>query len=345
MKIMSDFADATTFRICAAVAILTGCSALQTQNGLQVQNGLQLQTSALTPIRANPAEVRADHQRSWMSPEAKNENLLYVSNLGNSTVSVYSVSGRRLVGMLTGLGDPYGLCTDTHGDVWIVLWGPSKVVEFAHGGTQILKSLDDPHGNPYDCSVDPTTGNLAVTNWNFGGYWYQGNVAVYAHASGIPHLYNGEYFWYFYGCAYDDRGNLYADGIDAYLNGTFVVGVLPKGGTSFSDLYLRPGFNPTVLAGVGWDGTHLLVGDGQAVWEYRVTGVHAKAVGYTPLNPWRTVSQFWVSARNPRSIVASNYGDPGFVHYWSFPSGGQASRRITDALDAPYGLTVSLAKN
>lgn len=339
MKIMSDLADAKAFRICAVATILTGCS------GLQAQNGLQMQTNALTPMRENAADVRPEHARSWMSPEAQHENLLYVSNLGNSTVSVYTVARRKLVGMLTGLGDPYGLCTDAQGDVWVVLWGPSKIVKFAHAGTQILKTLDDPEGNPYDCSVDPTTGNLAVTNWNYGGYWLQGNAAVYTGASGKPHLYNGQYFWYFYGCAYDDHGNLYADGLSSYLDGFFVVGVLPKGGTSFTDLYLKPHLHPTILAGLQWDGKHVVVGDGTAVWEYRVTGgIHAKAVGYTPLNPWRTVSQFSVSAHNPHSIFASNYGDPGSVHYWSYPSGGQSSRKISDALDAPYGITISLAK-
>jgi hypothetical protein len=345
MNIMSDLADAKVFRICAAAAILTGCGGLQAQNGMQGQNDLQVQTSALTPVRANPAEVRRDHQRSWMYPEAKNENLLYVSNLGNSTISVYSLAHRKLVGMLTGLGDPYGLCTDTQGNVWVVLWGPSKVVEFAHGGTEILKRLDDPKGNPYDCSVDPTTGNLAVTNWNFGGYWLQGNVAVYTHAAGTPHLYNGQWFWYFYGVTYDDRGNLYADGLSSYFNGLFCLGIMRKGGTSFDDILLRPDLHPTVLAGVGWDGKHVVVGDGAGVWQFRIDGLKGKAVGYTPLNPWHLESQFWVSGKDPHSIFASNYGAPGGVHDWRYPAGGASFSKVDDALDSPYGLTVSLAKN
>jgi hypothetical protein len=345
MNIISDLVDAKVFRICAAAAILTGCSGLQTQNGLQTQGDLQVKSNALTPVRANPAEVQPDHQRSWMDPEAKNENLLYVSNLGSGTVNVYSVSQRKLVGMLTGLVDPYGLCSDTHGNVWVVVWEPSKLVEFAHGGTKVLKSLDDPHGNAYDCSVDPTTGNVAVTNWNFGGRWLQGNVAVYEHASGKPHLYNGQWFWYFYGVAYDDRGNLYADGLSSYFNGLFCVGILRKGGASFDDILLKPDLHPTVLAGVGWDGKHVVVGDGAGVWQYQVDGLKGRAVGYTPLSPWHLASQFWVSSKDPHSIFASNYGDPGGVHLWNYPAGGPSFKKVDDALDAPYGLTVSTAKN
>jgi hypothetical protein len=62
---------------CVAVALLAGCGGSQLPTGAP---GAMPQTSALA--------MHADRGKSWMLPEAKSEDLLYVSNLQN--VKVYS---------------------------------------------------------------------------------------------------------------------------------------------------------------------------------------------------------------------------------------------------------------
>ena len=101
-----------------------------------------------------------------MSPEAKRtKELLYVSNGDADEVDVYSYRSGKRVGALTGFVQPEGQCVDKRGNVWITNFGTKYqtgyAVEYAHGGSVPLKELQvyDP---AIGCSVDPTSGNLAV---------------------------------------------------------------------------------------------------------------------------------------------------------------------------------------
>ena len=64
-----------------------------------------------------PLGSRAASDRSWMLPEAQNEDLLYVTNV--YTVTVYSYPEGQLVGTLSNFYKPYGLCADKAGDVYV----------------------------------------------------------------------------------------------------------------------------------------------------------------------------------------------------------------------------------
>ena len=80
--------------------------------------------------------------KSWMSPAAKQiKKLLYISDWGTNDVFVYDFEKGTLVGQLTGFNSPYGQRVDTKGDIWITSFGASSVVEYAHGGSQPLKTL------------------------------------------------------------------------------------------------------------------------------------------------------------------------------------------------------------
>jgi DNA-binding beta-propeller fold protein YncE len=84
------------------------------------------------------------------------------------TIDLYSYPQGILEGQITGLSGPGGDCSDKKGNVYVTDVEPSgnEIVEFAHGGTQALRTLSVPSGsNPYSCAVDPTTGDLAVTNY------------------------------------------------------------------------------------------------------------------------------------------------------------------------------------
>ena len=61
------------------------------------------------PARKTPAA-----RKSWMLPEAKSEDLLYVANV--YTITVYSYPKGKLVGTLKDFYKPYGECVDKIGE-------------------------------------------------------------------------------------------------------------------------------------------------------------------------------------------------------------------------------------
>ena len=138
----------------AATALLAACGAPQSPLG--APGGLSQ--------NAVPRGV-AGRARSWMAAEARNGSLLYVSSVLTGDVYVYSYSTQKLVGTLTGFTQPYGLCADKAGNVWVVNDGASQLVEYAHGGSTPIATLSDTGEYPEGCSVDAVTGNLAVTNF------------------------------------------------------------------------------------------------------------------------------------------------------------------------------------
>jgi hypothetical protein len=125
--------------------------------------------------------THADRGKSWMLPEAKKSDLLYVTN-GDYGVLVYAYPRVRLVGTLSGFEGLDGLCADKAGDIFIPSAGLAEIFEYAHGGTSPIATLSDQDGEAHACSVDPTTGNLAVTNIDSLSGSGGGNIAIYAHA-------------------------------------------------------------------------------------------------------------------------------------------------------------------
>lgn len=141
----------------------------------------------------------AEHRRSWMLPEAKSGELLYLSGAVGGGVRAYSFPKMKLVGTLSGFQQVYNLCSDKHGNVFVPDFAAKTITEYAHGGSDPVATLSDPGESPSGCSVDPETENLAVVSWT-------GGVAIYAGARGTPTLYGYEYFSETYDCAYDGSG-------------------------------------------------------------------------------------------------------------------------------------------
>ncbi len=139
----------------AAIAVLfTGCSGSQPPIGAP---GAMPQTPAIA--------AHADRGRSWMLPEAKSASqLLYVTSYQTNDVSVLQLPHGKLVGTLTGFDAPSGECTDTKGDVFITDLEASQIWEYKHGAQSPKDILYDPDYAPLGCSVNPTTGDLAVSN-------------------------------------------------------------------------------------------------------------------------------------------------------------------------------------
>jgi len=87
----------------------------------------------------------------------------------------------------------------------------ADVVAFAPGASKPKRSLIDPGEEPLGCSVDPETGDLALTSLeNASG---EGSVEIYLHAHGSPIRYTDPALYRFFFCSYDDNGDLFIDGL------------------------------------------------------------------------------------------------------------------------------------
>jgi hypothetical protein len=297
---------------------------------------------------------RPDHRTSWMSPDAKRvRKLLYISDWSTNDVFVYAYNKGTLEGQLTGLNDPYGQCVDEKGNIWVVAFGGSSVSEYAHGGTQAVKTLTTGY-QPMGCSVDPTTGNLAVAALE--------SVDVFVHARGKARVYQSAVCFPFWAPGYDNAGNLY---VEALLYGSAkplrgysdpLACELPHGGKSLRGVHLS-GFGVYYPASVMWDGKHLTLSDQDYLGNnetaiYRVSedaSGNLKLIGQTILtddcdgNDVEVPQPFILG----KTVVGGNlrcsdYGSQPKFDYWPYPAGGNPRLSLQSPPVKPVGQSVSI---
>jgi hypothetical protein len=286
-----------------------------------------------------------------MASDSGTQNLLYVSDVYTSRVYVYSYPGRKLEGTLSGFRGPAGLCVDKAGNVFVANRGGNDILEYAHGGTQPIATIDDAGYVPVDCSVDISTGDLAVTNFcQISGDQCigPGNVDIYQNASGTPVTITDASIPLFYHCGYDSRGNLFANGNTTETEEGFQLAELRNGQTKFDNISLnRVVYFP---GGVLWDGKYVAVGDSDAgskfassIHQVAVKGTHGIIVSTTRLAKAAEVAQFWIQGSK---LIAPDVqiGHSSNVLFYSYPKGGNPTAVITGNLEAPVGVVVSLAR-
>jgi hypothetical protein len=259
-----------------------------------------------------------------MSAESSKGALLYVSDFYG--VQVYSYPSGAQVGSLTGFQSAAGLCVDKAADVFVTDTLASDIVEYAHGGTTPIAILLDPNEAPFRCSVDPTSGNLAVTDID------SHDVSIYPDARGQPRLYSDPYAL-MEACGYDDKGNLYVNGRRTH------IAVLPKGAKAFRDIRLsKPLDYP---ANIQWDGTYLALGDGEThvIYRVKVSGSNGTVIGVTHLGGAQDIGQFWIQDNR---IIGPD-SSLGQANFWRYPAGG-AVKKFVGGLTLPYGSAVSIAR-
>jgi hypothetical protein len=320
-----------------AIAMLTACgtgatSAPVYSTGSALARLLGLRATAVT---ATP------RGRSWMARRATAVDLLYVSDSAKSEVDVYSYPVGATEGKITGLKSPAGECVDKSGDVWIADTAESKIVEYAHGGSTPISTLSESTQYPVDCSVDPTTGNLAVSNTETTSEG-QGSVAIYAHATGSPQLYSDTQLYYPFFLGYDDEGNLFVDG--EQVEGAFQFAELPAGSSTLQNIALSKSIE--LAGGVLWDGKYVTVGDEVAGVIYQTGGASGEILGTTQLTGAKNLVQYWIpklggGGKNPQGtkVIGPNLNG-GSVMFWNYPAGGTATKTLKQ-LDAPFGTAVS----
>lgn len=314
--------------------------------GIVLFAGCGLSQQGVVP--STPAQAR--HGLSWMARGVKNRDLLYVTNTSN-TVSVYRYWQRTLAGVLTDFKEPMGACSDATGHVYIADYKRQKIVEYAHGASKALKTLDDAPYAPWTCSVSPTTGDVAVANSPYD-YNKGGNVTIFAHGSGPPVILKGSGGEHFTGCAFDDRGDLLTMG--EYLDSSFWYYnfyYLPRKAKQLESIQLPDlGYSThaDTIAGILWDGKYWVVGpDYDTLFLYainikaRLAAKITLAGGYPYVGPVAVYRRSLPDGRATQ-LVGGTHVSGGTVEYWRYPEGGNAIDEITKDLDDPFGVAISL---
>jgi hypothetical protein len=292
--------------IWVAAAVLAGCSTAHGPNGSQA---------------IPPQVVSARHATS-------SGDLLYLVDNFGSDVQMYSYPGETPAGTLTGFVAPSGLCVDKSGDVYVTDLRGGDIVEYAHGSTTPITTLADANSGPYGCAIDAVTGDLAVANSYVPGNQNEhGNIAIYKHARGTPMTYD-DYpaTYYFYSCAYDAKGNLYADGSTPYEN---ELVELTKGGDGLTRIALKRG-SQWVWGGIQWDGQYLALQrydrNHNAIYRIAISGSKGKIVSRVATLGPKFIGGFWIDGSTV--IVPNGQRRTDQIGTWSYPVGGKAQTQL-----------------
>jgi hypothetical protein len=317
MKVSGYTARAVGFT--AAIAILAACSSGTQQAFSPSGTGMSPLSGVLGVSKSGALHdvgvSRQSHGHSWMTPDKKKKALLYISDYNNSVLDVYSYPQLKMVGQVTGLTNPDGLCNDKKGNIWAANNTGQSLTEYKHGGTSPINTLADTSEYPVSCSVDPGSGNLAASNiFNFSGG--QGSVAVYTGAKGSPTLYQDSDLHDVFFVGYDNKGNLFADGEDA--SGRFSFAELAKGSSTLKT-----------------------VGDqeyqGQATSAIDQTnGAGGQITGVTVLSGSVDVVGFTIA----KSVAIGPDAGNAEVEFYKYPAGGSPTKTLT-GFSAPYGSAIS----
>jgi streptogramin lyase len=290
--------------------------------------GAQVAPTGSMPQSLSPTT----HGKSWTVPGTKSEDLLYAS--AGDNVYVFSYPAGKLVGTLKGFHDPQEMCSDKNGSVWIAndLGGsdgaPGQLLKYAHGGTKPILTLSDA-ASPIDCSVDPTTGNLAVVNVDLQPY--DEGLAVYPAAKGKPRYYKimvgpGS-------CTYDNRGDVFVTG----RVGNYQAGIewLQKGDTHVEKFPLHPFVYPHY--GAQWDGKYLAVANRYlSLYQYALKNKMGEQIRELTLDPGLT--NFWIEGS--RLVATDVMGSANDIYIYPYPKGGRPAQKIV-APSGVFGVTVS----
>jgi len=317
--------SAITAHIAAAI-VLSACGSPQPPIA---ESGVSLQQAAQHGL---------GYARSWMAPEARSRDLLYVSNTLFNEVWVFSYPGGSRVGNLTGFALPAGICINQGtGDIFVSDVLANRIQEYSHGGTSPIRTLPDSK-NPQGCAVDASTGNLAVADYTDQA---PAKVAVFSAGVTVPTRYGDPNFTSFSTCSYDDKGNLFAVG----LMGGSQSGLaeLANGAQTFKDITLDKQID--AVGDIRWDGKYLAVMADSGNWIYRlaISGSHASIAGRTSIEPARRDDDFWIQANRVIVTHRPPHAKYPAIGFWHYPAGGQPAKLLNNQ-PGVQDVGISLAK-
>ncbi|HEX3368354.1 MAG TPA: hypothetical protein VHS56_02170 [Candidatus Cybelea sp.] len=244
--------------------------------------------------------------------------LLYVTGGRNTQILTYPSAKR-----VETFGNGGDLCSDKSGNVYVTRFKGVQV--YAHGATTPFRTLKMAYDFPVDCSVDPTSGDLAVA---VACLSCSTSVVIYRHAKGTPKAYSAGMLGQH--CGYDNRGNLFVSGNSS--GAEFVE--LPKGGAAFTPISSNP---PIPTDGhIQWDGHFLTVlnpgshGVTPEIDQVTVSGSTGTIVGSTPLNGTYNASSAWIEGDRVVVPFVDAYYGASRIGYWKYPEGGDPEKVLLD---------------
>ncbi len=304
--------------VAIASIVVSGCAGEQNASP-------QNQILRTTAQRNSPA--------SWIDPiAAKKSNLLYVSDVANNEVYIYTYPSLNLVGILTGFDNPHGLCVDGAGEVLVVNTNASDLVVYPHGSVLASQTIKDSGQYPIGCSVSVSQDAIAVSNagTTTGG---PGSVTVF---SGPPVNYPIASMSTVSYLSYDKAGDLFADGTDA--SGSFQFAELPRHKTVFKPIDLNQAIGAP--GGLQPYGSYIVVGDESTNNVYLV--VREQIVGSTSLGGASQVVQFFIAGG---TLIGPDSGNAS-IGLWKYPGGGSPIQIITGSyLNKPTAAVISSVKS
>lgn len=327
---------------------------------------------AMTNARGLVAIPSHHRAKSWVSPLAKGtQYLLYVADTGgtgNYDIYNYKSQAGHLFGTLHpgsfGFSMPAGSCEDTSGNVYIVDAGSGLLWQFPHGSSSGTSVAITNAMMPLGCSVDPTTGNIAVSNFgNSTMNIFQGGF------SGTQMLSTAlePYMW---GPGYDPSGNLFVESELKQFT-SIELEELPAGSSTWQVISLpnQACGNPFCFPdSVQWDGTYLEAGDQNfgttnnsiptdMMGAFRIsisgsTGTEISSAiydGNCGSNQTADALQIFVGGTTPamNGAVFGNIDCAGNVNFYNYTAGGASKRHLPVSIapvQAGYGLSVSAMK-
>lgn len=284
---------------------------------------------------------------------SSSQDLLYVSEYGGGVLDVFSWPQAQYITSLSKFNDVplMGLCVDKKGDIWVVESvsgaGHPQAQEFSHAGVPI-GDLTDEGEDPYGCAVDPKSGDFAMTSQE-GLYDQPGSVEVWKNATGTATDYTdypaiGLMLW----CGYDDKGNLFVDGIPSGGSSEFGLAELPRGGKSLITIKTKGIRFPGAIQ---WAHGKLTIGDpsyktGSVIHQVQISGTTAKNVGLTVLKDSYEVFEGWIAGN---MVIGPDEGNStDIVQLWKYPQGGKPTGTLSKGnsgfFNGPIGAAVSVAK-
>jgi hypothetical protein len=317
--------------ICAIATVLVACST----SGASTTN-----SSAMLPSNTRLTDGRPATTGYGAKTASTEVDVLYMTD--GSNVKLVSYQYGIAMGSINHLQDPRGLCSDSAGNVFITNGAGQSIYEYAYAQVKRSASLQDKGAAPNGCSVDPTTGNLAVTNYCQGSIEActgPGNVAVYKNAKVVPKLYstNGLLMNPFF-CGYDNASNLFVVGTNGTSN--VVLAELAQGSRKFKRVKLNDALGTP--GNVQWDGTYITVGDvtANAIHRYTVTDYDGTEAGVVQFDSDTAMGQTWIF-NGVVFIPDQARKNVGTLRAAQYPRGGFAGP-VRPGLRMPYGVTVSV---
>ncbi|MBV8280489.1 MAG: hypothetical protein JO347_00310, partial [Candidatus Eremiobacteraeota bacterium] len=269
--------------------------------------------------------------------DASKPNLLYVSSVQRSipNVLIYTYPDARYktkVGKAA-LTFPRGECADRKGYIFVTNGAPgasnSNVLEYAHGGTTTIERFNV-DGSAEQCAVDARTAKLAVIS---------SQLAIFRPGHRTPTYYGFPKGFERIACDYDNKGNLFVDGVTRQNPSRAALIELPAGDSAFHSIKLPPISVAAARGGVRWDGKNLAVSNGAStIYLLKISGAEAKSVGLAQFYGSAGLASFWISGGD---IVGANSLSPT-VMIWAYPAGGQPFA-VLHGIGRGDGVAVSVA--